>query len=103
MRKGRYATTGFFDVFTFPLIVGDHQKLFDDANSIIISDRMALQFFGIDWKSKAIGQLLKVDERVDVAVKGVFKTPGDDSSLQFDWIVPAQGLHRPKPVGEQLV
>jgi putative ABC transport system permease protein len=89
--KGRFATPGFFDVFTFPLLAGDQKKLFEDPNSIMISDRMAFQFFGADWKDKAIGQVFKLDERAEVTVNGVFKTPADDSSLQFDWIAPAKG------------
>ncbi|MEI9917679.1 MAG: ABC transporter permease [Bacteroidota bacterium] len=89
--KGRYATPGFFDVFTFPLIVGNEKKFFEDENSMMISDRMALKFFGPEWKEKAIGQIIKIDEKVEIIVNGVFKEPGNDSSIHFDWIIPGKG------------
>jgi ABC-type antimicrobial peptide transport system permease subunit len=90
--KGRFATPGFFDVFSFPLIVGDPKKVLVDRPTMVISDRMALKFFGNDWRENAIGQTLKIDERSDYEVTGVFETPGDNSSLQFDWLISAQGF-----------
>jgi ABC-type antimicrobial peptide transport system permease subunit len=89
--KGRYATKDFFNVFTFPLLIGDQSKVLQDKNSIVISDRTALSFFGIDWRKKALGQMIKIDERVEVAVSGVFTTPASNSSIAFDWIMPGQG------------
>jgi putative ABC transport system permease protein len=84
--SGIYATEEFFDVFTYPLIIGNNGK----GNSIVISDEMAFRLFGNDWRQKAVGSVLRVDERLDIDVTGVFKKPGDDSSIQFDWVVPAQ-------------
>ena len=84
---GIYATGDFFNVFTYPLIVGSFGK----GNSIVISDEMAFKFFGTDWREKAVGQMFKVDERADFFVTGVFKKPGNNSSVQFSWIAPAQG------------
>jgi putative ABC transport system permease protein len=89
--KGRYATPGFFDVFSYPLIVGDPKKQLTDVSSMLISDRMALKLFGNDWRVKAVGQSIRVDERRDFEVSGVFETPGDNSSLTFDWLAAGQG------------
>jgi putative ABC transport system permease protein len=90
--KGRYATKGFFNVFTYPMIAGDPKKALVDAPTMVISDRMALKFFGNEWREKAIGQTMKVDDQNEYEVTGVFKTPGDNSSLQFDWLIAAQGF-----------
>ncbi|HEX5167623.1 MAG TPA: ABC transporter permease [Cyclobacteriaceae bacterium] len=90
--KGRFATPGFFDVFTYPLIVGDPKKALVDAPTMVISDRMALKFFGSEWREKAIGQTIKLDERAEYEVTGVFQSPGDNSSFQFDWLIAAQGF-----------
>ena len=90
--KGRFATPGFFDVFSYQLIVGDPKKVLVDAPTMVISDRMALKFFGNDWREKAIGQTIKIGERTDYEVTGVFETPGDNSSFQFDWLIAAQGF-----------
>ncbi len=90
--KGRFATGGFFDVFSYRLIVGDPKKVLVDGPTMVISDRMALKFFGNDWREKAIGQSIKVDDRTDYEVTGVFETPGDNSSVQFDWLIAAKGF-----------
>jgi ABC-type antimicrobial peptide transport system permease subunit len=90
--KGRFATPGFFDVFTFPLIIGDKKKVLGDAPTMVISDRMAAKFFGSEWQDKAMGQTLKVNDENEYEVTGVFKAPGNNSSLQFDWLIAAQGF-----------
>lgn len=88
--EGRFVTPGFFDVFGYRLIVGDPKKALTDGPMMVISDRMALKFFGRDWRERAVGQIIKIDDREDYEVTGVFETPGDKSSVQFDWLASAQ-------------
>lgn len=90
--KGHFATPGFFDVFSYQLIAGNPKKVLSDASTMVISDRLALKLFGNKWRGKAIGQTIRIDERNEYEVTGVFQTPGDDSSLQFDWLIAAQGF-----------
>lgn len=90
--KGRYATKDFFDVFGFPLILGDSKKVLAGGPTMAISDRMALKFFGSDWRTRALGQSLKLDGETDYEVTGVFETQHKNSSLQFDWLISAQGF-----------
>lgn len=90
--KGRFATPGFFDVFSYPMIVGDPRKALVEKPTMVISDRMALKFFGNDWRDKVLGQSIKIDERLDMQITGVFATPGNNSSLQFDWLIAGQGF-----------
>lgn len=90
--KGRFATPGFFDVFGYRLIAGDPKKVLIDKPTMVISDRMALKFFGADWRQTAMGQSMKVDERSDYEITGIFETPGDNSSVQFDFLIAAQGF-----------
>lgn len=88
--KGRFATPGFFDVFSYRLILGDPKKVLTEGPTMVISDRMALKFFGNDWREKAIGQTLKIDDQNDYQITGVFEAPGNKSSVQFDWLITAQ-------------
>lgn len=90
--KGRYAIGGFFDVFGYRLILGDPAKILLDAPTMVISDRMALKFFGKEWRKIALGQSIRVDNKTDYEVTGVFEWPGDKSSMQFDWLIAAQGF-----------
>jgi hypothetical protein len=86
--KGRYVGPGFFDVFTFPLIAGDKNTLLKDIHSIVISERLAKSYFGEKW-NEAVGQSLKVDETQEFIVSGVFKDPGLNSTIRFDWVIPS--------------
>jgi predicted permease len=86
--KGRYASPGFFQVFSYPLLTGDPVTALDDLHSVVISERLAKKFFGDNWPALAIGSLLKIDERQEFSITGVFKDPGSNSSLKFDWIIP---------------
>jgi ABC-type antimicrobial peptide transport system permease subunit len=90
--SGRFASPGFFEVFSFPLIMGDEKKALDGTHTILISDRMALKYFGKDWRTKAVGQILRIDEKEEVAVNGIFTYPDNNSSVRFDWIMPAKGF-----------
>src|SRR5918994_2322158 len=88
--KGRFVTPGFFEVFSYQLIVGDPTKVLVEGPTMVISDRTALKFFGNNWREKAIGQTIRIDDRTDYEVTGVFETPGHNSSLQFDWLIAAK-------------
>jgi putative ABC transport system permease protein len=90
--KGRFATPGFFDVFSYRLIAGDPKKVLTGGPTMVISERMARKFFGDAWQTKALGQLLRLDDKTDYEVTGVFETPGEKSSAQFDWLISAQGF-----------
>ena len=90
--KGRFATPGFFDVFSYRLIVGDPKKALAGGPTMVISDRMALKFFGNDWRENAVGQSIRMNDKTDYEITGVFETPGEKSSVQFDWIASAQGF-----------
>jgi putative ABC transport system permease protein len=86
--KGVYVGPGFFEVFTFPLIVGDEKSALNDTHSIVISERLARSYFGDKW-NEAVGQTFKVDERQEFVVSGVFKEPGSNSTIRFDWAIPS--------------
>jgi putative ABC transport system permease protein len=86
--KGLYVGPGFFDVFTFPVIAGDKNTLLNDIHSVVISERMARNYFGEKW-NEAVGQSFKVDETRDFVVTGIFKDPGTNSTIRFDWVIPS--------------
>lgn len=89
---GRYASQEFLDMFSFELLIGNRNTALDDLSSILISETVALKLFGDKWKSEASGQVIKVNEETDVLVSGVFKDIGSNSTLGFDWLMPAQSF-----------
>ena len=90
--SGRFVSPEFLDIFSFPLILGDPETALDEIQSVIISESLALKYFGKDWKEddSSLGQILRIDDREEFLVTGVFKDPANNSSLDFDWLIPAQ-------------
>ena len=91
-REGGYVASSFFEAFTFPLLRGEASTVLDDPQSIVISEDLASSLFGADWQTDAsvIGQVLNVENRADFRVTGVFENVPDNSSLQFDFVLPME-------------
>ena len=88
--KGRYASPEFFKVFSLPFVSGDPATALNDVNSVVISEGLAEKFFGDEWRTRALGQPLKINEHQEFAITGIYQNPPANSSLQFDWILPAR-------------
>lgn len=80
-----FADDNFLDLFDFPLVAG--QARLNDPNALLISEDMALKFFGV---TSPVGQtlLLYADqpERMPLTVTGVFKNCPKNSSIHFDFL-----------------
>lgn len=86
--KGRYVSPEFFEVFSFPLISGDSATAMDDIHSIVISESLAKKYF--TSVEHALGQTLHVNNAQDFKVTGIFKDFPKTSSLQLNWVIPAE-------------
>ncbi|MGC3946443.1 MAG: ABC transporter permease [Chryseolinea sp.] len=91
-QNGGYVNPAFFDVFSFPFLKGNPQIALKDANSIVITDRVARILFNDDWQSRndVIGRTITIDHRKDFTITGVLKDVPENSSLQFDVLLPAR-------------
>ena len=90
---GKYASPELFEMFSFPFILGDQSTALEDVTSIVISEDLALKYFGNNWKNsgQVIGQTLTIGgAQRGFKVMGVFENPGPKSSFTFDWIISAQ-------------
>ncbi|MCP4727649.1 MAG: FtsX-like permease family protein, partial [bacterium] len=75
----------FFDMLTFPFIKGDMATALNDPNSIVLNESIAEKLFGdID----PIGKILKVNNRYDLMVTGVFQDVKMNSTYQFSFVLP---------------
>ncbi len=81
-KKFFLADKNFFEVFSFPLIVGDPAHVLVNPNSIVITQEMAHKYFG---DSDPIGQSLRVDDQFDFIISGVAPKPRN-SHLEFDFV-----------------
>lgn len=78
-----FADAGFFQFFSFPLLVGDPASVLENANSVVISEAMADKYFGDE---NPLGKILQVDNQYPFQVTGVFKAAPSKSHLEFDMV-----------------
>jgi putative ABC transport system permease protein len=76
--------SSFFDVFTFPFLLGDAKNAFKEVNSIVLTESAAKKFF---TNENPIGKTLNVDAHGDLMVSGVIKDVPANSHFHFDYLV----------------
>jgi len=76
----------FFDLFSFPLLMGDTASVLKDASSVVLTETTAKKYFGsID---NAMGKVIELDKTLPLKVTGIAKDIPSNSHLDFDLIVP---------------
>ena len=83
----------FFQMFDFELAEGNRQNAFPNSRSLVLSERLAKKYFGPD---NAIGKNLELQlgtERVLFTVSAVSKRSPQESSIQFDMLIPHSNDH----------
>ncbi|MFC2164979.1 ABC transporter permease [Acidobacteriota bacterium] len=76
-----FVDPNFLEFFTFDLAAGNPQTALSDPNSMVISEAVALKYFGDD---DPVGKVLTLGNAVDVTVTGVLKNIPRTSSLRFN-------------------
>jgi ABC-type antimicrobial peptide transport system permease subunit len=79
----------FLEAFTFPLVRGDKGRALSDPRSVVLSEEMALKYFGLE---DPIGKILVVNDAHSLAVTGVLKKLPRNSTVAFDMLVPFEFL-----------
>lgn len=69
----------FFEIFNFPVLEGNTREVFNDINSIAITDKLAKKLFG---EESAIGKM----SNSGAIIRAVIKSPEKSSHLSFDFI-----------------
>ena len=83
--EGRFVGKDFFQIFSFELAYGTKETVFNDINSVVISEPLAITLFGS--AGNAVGKPIPwtlSDIKKESLVSGVFKTLPSNSSEQFD-------------------
>jgi len=87
-----FVDDSFFDVFTFKLKRGDSKTALKNVNSVVITYKTALRFFG---RLDVVGKTLNMDYEpsarrigTPLVVSGVVEDPPANSSIQFDILFP---------------
>jgi putative ABC transport system permease protein len=80
-----FVDADFFHMFSFPLLRGRPDDVFNGRLSVVLSESAALRYFGT---RDPIGRSLRIKNRYDVLVTGVMASMPSSSSLQYDLIFP---------------
>jgi len=78
-----FADASVFDVFTVPLVEGDPHVALQRPNTIVVSQEVALKYFG---EGSALGKRLTVNNVLNLEVTGVTENPPENSTLQFGFL-----------------
>ena len=94
--NGRHASPDFFTMFSWNLIQGEPAAVLQDPTSVVLSASLAEKYFGSDWRERdgAVGQTIRIDNREDFTVTGVFEDIPHPSSLRFDFVLPIEEFER---------
>ena len=86
--------TGFFNLFSFPLIKGNSTTVLKDINSVVLTESTAKKYFGSI--ENAMGKIITMNQNTPLKVTGIAKDVPSNSHLNFDIVT---SLERYKDAG----
>jgi putative ABC transport system permease protein len=86
---GGYVGATFFRIFSFPFIQGNPETALQGLKSAVITERAARKIFGNNWEH-ALGRTITVDHTKEFTITGVVRDIPENSSLQFDILLPVE-------------
>ena len=78
-----------FEMFDFEFLRGDPNHVFDDINSVVLSDKMAEKLFEDE---DPMGKIIKYNNEHSFKVTGIIKETPENSSFRFDLCIPFEFL-----------
>ncbi|SDE87666.1 putative ABC transport system permease protein [Dyadobacter soli] len=82
--------SSFFDVFTFPFVIGNKQSAFQSAKSVVLTETMARKYFGAE---NPVGKRLNLRiDGGDYTITGVLKDVPGNSHFHFDFLIPLRRI-----------
>ena len=85
--QGAYVDSSFFSMFHLDFIKGNAATVFNQLNSIVVSEKMAKKFFE---STDVIGKTIRVNNDNNFVISGVIKDLPKNVSFQFDWLLSFQ-------------
>ncbi|MDH4195981.1 MAG: ABC transporter permease [Candidatus Aminicenantes bacterium] len=88
-RRILFVDPEFLSIFNFPMSSGSPAGFLTDPRSIVLSKAAAAKYFGDE---DPLGEILTIDNKVDLTVAGVARDLPRTSSLRFDILIPFETL-----------
>jgi ABC-type antimicrobial peptide transport system permease subunit len=82
--SGILVDTGFLNMFSFPLVLGDKHSALKDPYSVLITQKLARSLFG---NENPMGKAIKVDNGDNFTVAGVLKDLPNNTQFRFDYLM----------------
>ncbi|WP_350289100.1 ABC transporter permease [uncultured Croceitalea sp.] len=83
--NGTIVDPSFLNIFSFPLIEGDIETVFEDVNALVITEKFAKKMFG---NEPAVGQTVTVDNTDNFKVTGILKDLPTNTEFNFEYLMP---------------
>lgn len=87
--EGMYVDSSFLQAFSFPLVKGDRNTALLKRDGILLTEKMAVKYFG---KEDPIGKVLRKDNKDNVVVVGILANIPANSHLRFDYVMPMSAI-----------
>lgn len=87
---GSYANRSYFEVFSYPILLGDISQLDKKINALAISENLATKIFGNVWQSTALGEVVHIHDLGDFSIEAVYADFPQHSSIQNDFMYPLE-------------
>ncbi len=92
--KGQYVGKNYFNLFSYPLVKGNKDKILSDKNSIAISEELSMRLFNT---TDAVGKEIEFQHESTFLISGVFANVPSNSSSQFDFVLSVELLKDKQP------
>jgi putative ABC transport system permease protein len=80
--KGEYVDSAFLSIIDPPLLRGSAETALNDLHSLVVTERMALKFFGT---ADVLGKTISLDKDQLFTITAVIQNPHPNSSFAADW------------------
>lgn len=84
-----YAQSSFFNLFSFPLVMGKADSTLLALNHAVITEETGRKYFGDD---NPMGKIIKIDGALDYEITGVVKSIPQNSHFKFDILLSYDNL-----------
>ena len=84
-----YAQSSFFNIFSFPLVVGKADTSLLAINHAVITEETAIKYFGDE---SPIGKMITIDGNTDFEITGIARSVPGNSHVKFDILLSYENL-----------
>ncbi len=86
-----YADSLFFEMFSFDLISGDPATVLKDPFTVVLNETTAENIFG---KENPVGKIIRWNNKDNLMIQGIVKSPPENSHLQFSSLISFSSLYK---------